>query len=95
MAAILTLARFCAPSSELQISEFWYGKTTLEDLLGAPADKVYELREWVEEAGGCYLLRTNLENKSADFGRKNSHFPANGEIQGLNCRKWVKDARAA
>jgi hypothetical protein len=29
MAAILVLARFCAPSSELQIAEFWYGKTAL------------------------------------------------------------------
>jgi len=44
MAAILTLARFCAPSSELQIADFWYGKTALEDLMGVPADKVYDQR---------------------------------------------------
>jgi transposase len=44
MAGILTLARFCAPSSELQISDFWYGKTALDDLLGVPADKVYDQR---------------------------------------------------
>ena len=31
----LTLARFCAPSSELQIAESWYDKTALDDLLGA------------------------------------------------------------
>ena len=36
MACILTLARFCAPSSELQIADFWYGKTALDDLLGLP-----------------------------------------------------------
>jgi len=44
MACILVLARFCAPSSELQIADFWYGKTALEDLLGVPAEKVYDQR---------------------------------------------------
>ncbi len=44
MAAILVLARFCAPSSELQISEFWYGKTALDDMLGVPEDKINDDR---------------------------------------------------
>jgi transposase len=44
MAAILVLARFCAPSSELQIAEFWYGKTALEDLLAVPQDKINDDR---------------------------------------------------
>jgi hypothetical protein len=44
MACILVLARFCAPSSELQIAEFWYGKTALDDLLGVPVEKVNEDR---------------------------------------------------
>lgn len=44
MACILTLARFCAPSSELQIAEFWYEKTALDDLLKVPVDKVNEDR---------------------------------------------------
>lgn len=44
MACILTLARFCAPSSELEIAESWYGKTALEDLLGVAVDKVNEDR---------------------------------------------------
>lgn len=44
MACILTLARFCAPSSELQIADFWYGKTALEDPLGVAAEKVNEQR---------------------------------------------------
>lgn len=44
MACILTLARFCAPSSELQIAEFWYAKTALDDLLAVPVDKVNEDR---------------------------------------------------
>lgn len=44
MACILTLARFCAPSSELQIADFWYGKTALDDLLEVPPEKVNEDR---------------------------------------------------
>jgi len=44
MAAVLTVARFCAPSSELQIAESWYAKTALDDLLGVPAEKVNDDR---------------------------------------------------
>ena len=41
---ILVLARFCAPSSELQIAESWYDKTALDDLLGVPGDKINDDR---------------------------------------------------
>ena len=44
VAALLSLARFCAPSSELRIAEFWYGKTALDDLLGVAENKVNEQR---------------------------------------------------
>lgn len=44
MACILTLARFCAPSSELHIAESWYGKTALEDILGVTPDKINDDR---------------------------------------------------
>jgi transposase len=44
MVCILVLARFCAPSSELQIAESWYGKTALDDLLGVPWDKINDDR---------------------------------------------------
>lgn len=44
MACILTIARFCAPSSELQIAESWYAKTALDDLLCVPAEKVNDDR---------------------------------------------------
>jgi transposase len=44
MASILVLARFCAPSSELQIAESWYDKTALDDLLGVPCDKINDDR---------------------------------------------------
>ena len=41
MAAILTIGRFCEPSSELHIEQTWYRRTSLEDLLGVPVDQVY------------------------------------------------------
>lgn len=44
MACILTLARFCSPSSELHIAESWYGKTALEDILGVAPEKVNDDR---------------------------------------------------
>jgi transposase len=44
MHCILTIARFCNPSSELKISDSWYEKTALEDFLGAGVDKVNETR---------------------------------------------------
>lgn len=44
MVCILVLARFCAPSSELQIAESWYGRTALDDLLGVPCEKINDDR---------------------------------------------------
>jgi transposase len=44
MVSILVLARFCSPSSELQIAESWYDKTALDDLLGVPGDKINDDR---------------------------------------------------
>jgi transposase len=39
--AILVIARFCEPSSELHIEHTWYRRSALEELLGVPAAKVY------------------------------------------------------
>lgn len=44
MTAVLVLARFCAPSSELQIAESWFEKSALDDLLGVPIDKINDDR---------------------------------------------------
>jgi len=44
VAAILTIARFCEPSSELHIAEMWYRRTALEDLLGVPPERVHTTR---------------------------------------------------
>jgi transposase len=40
VAAILSLARFCEPSSELHIVDTWYERTALDDLLGVPSRAV-------------------------------------------------------
>ena len=40
VATILTLGRFCEPSSELHIADTWYERTALDDLLGVGADAV-------------------------------------------------------
>ena len=41
VAAILTIARFCEPSSELHIEDTWYRRTALEDLLGVAVEQVH------------------------------------------------------
>src|SRR6516164_9196369 len=44
MAAVLVLARFCEPASELHIAEDWFRRTALGDLLGIGDDKVNDDR---------------------------------------------------
>jgi transposase len=39
--AILTVARFCKPQSELHIEDTWYRQTALEDLLSVAVEKVH------------------------------------------------------
>ena len=53
MAAVLTIARLCEPSSELHIEDTWYRGTALDDLLGIPADKIHTDRLY---AGLDHLL---------------------------------------
>jgi transposase len=40
VAAVLALARFCDPSSELHIEDTWYRRTALEDLLGVSSESI-------------------------------------------------------
>jgi transposase len=40
VAAILTIARFCEPSSEAHIEHTWYRRTALQELLGVAVDQV-------------------------------------------------------
>jgi len=44
VAAILTIARFCEPASELHIAETWFRRTALEDLLGVTVEQVHHRR---------------------------------------------------
>jgi transposase len=44
VAAILVIARFCEPSSELHIADTWYRRTALDELLGVAAEQVYTNR---------------------------------------------------
>lgn len=39
--AILAIARFCKPSSELHIADTWYRQTALEELLGVTPEQVH------------------------------------------------------
>jgi len=53
VAAILCIARFCCPQSELHIESTWYRGTALDDLLGVPVEKVHTDRLY---AGLDWLL---------------------------------------
>jgi transposase len=44
MALVLAICRLCNPSSELHIAEHYYQSTALPELLGIPAEKVYDER---------------------------------------------------
>lgn len=44
VAAILTIARLCEPSSELHIADTWYRRTALDDLLGVSVEQVHTRR---------------------------------------------------
>ena len=41
MAAVLTIARWCEPSSELHIADTWYRRTALEELLQVSPEQVH------------------------------------------------------
>ena len=68
VAAILVIARFCEPQSELHIETNWYRRTALEDLLGVPVEEIVEAMEekygranrvWVMDRG--MVSEANLE----------------------------------
>lgn len=44
VAAILTIARLCEPSSELHIADTWYRRTAVDDLLGVPVEQIHTRR---------------------------------------------------
>ena len=44
MVQVLVICRLCNPSSELHIAEHYYRSTAMSELLGVPAEKVYDER---------------------------------------------------
>ena len=44
MALVLAICRLCHPSSELYLAEHYYKSTAMAELLGIPAEKVYDKR---------------------------------------------------
>jgi len=44
MAMVLAISHLCNPSSELHIAEHYYAKSAMPELLGIPAEKVYDER---------------------------------------------------
>lgn len=58
VAAILTIARFCEPASELHIEHTWYRRTALEDLLGVSVPQIHTDRLY----GGLDRLLPFKEN---------------------------------
>ncbi len=44
VACLLTIARFCAQKSELEVAQRWYADSALEDLLGIPWQRVNDAR---------------------------------------------------
>jgi hypothetical protein len=57
LAAVLVIARLTQPSSELHIAEHWYRTTALEDLLGLPAESIYDNRLYRALVGCCRTSR--------------------------------------
>lgn len=81
MAALLTIARFCEPSSELHIEDTWYRKTALEDLLGVPPDKVHTDRLYT-------TLDRLLPHKTAIEQHLRNRF---GDLFNINCELLLYD----
>lgn len=81
VAAILTIARLCEPSSELHIADTWYRRTALEDLLGVSPGAVHTFRLY----GGLDQL---LPHKEAIEKHLRQRL---GELFPLNCDLLLYD----
>jgi transposase len=77
VAAILTIARFCQPQSELHIETTWYRGTALDDLLGVPIEKVHTDRLY---GGMDQLLPLKEEVEKHLRGRVGELFRPNQEL---------------
>ena len=66
---ILVIARLLDPSSELYVSEQWYPKTALPNLLGVPVDRVDDNRLYraLDELPHKEALEIHLKNRMGDL----------------------------
>jgi transposase len=106
VSAILTIARFCKPSSELHIETTWYRGTALEDLLGVSAakihtDRLYEGLDWLlphkptiekhlKERLGSLF---DLEYDLLLYDVTSTYFEGASEGNGLAKRGYSRDSR--
>jgi len=77
VAAILAIARFCRPKSELYIETTWYRDTALDDLLDVPSEKVHTDRLY---AGMDQALRHKDAIEKHLRGRVGELFAPNQEL---------------
>ena len=85
MAAIISIARFCKPASELHIEEKWYRRTALEDLLGVAVEKVHTDRLYA-------TLDKLLPHKEAIEKHLRNRF---GELFELKCDLLLYDVTSS
>jgi transposase len=106
VAAILSIARFCRPQSELHIESTWYRGTALEDLLGVPVEKVHTDRLY---AGLDWLLprksaiERHLKDRLGDlfdleydlllYDITSTYFEGECSANGLARRGYSRDGR--
>ena len=106
VAAILTIARFCEPASELHIEHTWYRRTALEDLLGVPSAQVHTDRLY---AGLDRLLplkeviEKHLKNRLGDlfeidydlllYDVTSTYFEGDAQANPLARRGYSRDSR--
>ncbi|MBN2129138.1 MAG: IS1634 family transposase [Sedimentisphaerales bacterium] len=106
VAALLTIARFCRPQSELHIESTWYRSTALDDLLGVPPEKVHTDRLY---AGLDWLLphketiEKHLKERLGDlfdleydlllYDVTSTYFEGQCSANGLAKRGYSRDSR--
>ncbi len=106
VAMILVLARLCEPSSELHISEDWYRRTALQDLIGINPirithtrlyeglDKLLEHKEELEEHLKNRLgALFDLEYDLLLYDVTSTYFEGKAEGNGMAKRGYSRDRR--
>jgi hypothetical protein len=106
VAAILCIARFCAPKSELYIENTWYRRTALSDLLAVPIarvhtdrlyaglDRLLPLKETIEKH--LHKRLRNLFDFDYDlllYDITSTYFEGDAEANPLAQRGYSRDSR--